>query len=163
MSVSLRACEPADAAAVNAVAVRAFEQYAQHYTDWPAFSKNLAHTAALASQAELIVAESLGQILGAVAYIGPSKPKNAFFDQQWAIMRMLVVDPAARGQGVGRMLAEYCIDRAVQDKAEVFALHTTPIMQVALGMYERMGFFFVREAPAIFGVPYGIYVKRLAA
>jgi len=36
-------------------------------------------------------------------------------------------------------------------------------MKIALPMYERMGFKFHSEASAIFGVPYGIYIKRLDA
>lgn len=75
---------------------------------------------------------------------------------------MLVVSPKARGAGVGRALAQECLARARRDKAEVFALHTSPIMTVALLMYERMGFRFLRDAPAIHGVPYGIYVKSLS-
>ena len=161
MSAVIREFRSKDASAVNAVAVAAFAQYAEHYSDWAAFSKNLSNTAALADHGELVVAESKGQVVGAVAYIGPTRPKSSFFEQGWPIMRMLVVSPSARGQGVGRMLAENCINRALRDDAEVFALHSTPIMQVAISMYKRMGFAYLREAPAILGVPYGIYIKRL--
>lgn len=163
MTVILSAFDPADTAAVNALAVAAFSQYQARYSDWPAFAKNLANTAALADHGEFIVAEAEGHIVGAVAYIGPNKPKSACFEQAWPIMRMLVVSPAARGRGVGRMLAQECIGRARRDKAEVFALHTTPMMEVALAMYQRMGFTFHCEAPMILGVPYGVYLKVLAA
>jgi ribosomal protein S18 acetylase RimI-like enzyme len=162
MSVVLRAFKPEDSSAVNGVAVAAFEQYAAHYSDWPALSRSLANTASLADHGELIVAEAEGQVIGTVAYIGPAKPKNAFFEQAWPIMRMLVVSPGARGRGVGRLLAQECIDRALKDDAPVFALHTTPLMEVALSMYTKMGFTFYREAPAILGVPYGVYLKALA-
>ena len=74
---------------------------------------------------------------------------------------MLVVDPAARGQGIGRQLTEECLRRAERDQASVIALHTTPIMTVALPMYQRMGFARVRDAPDILGVPYAVYVKAL--
>jgi ribosomal protein S18 acetylase RimI-like enzyme len=163
MLVTIRDFQPTDAPAVNVIAVAAFEQYAMHYSDWPAFSKNLANTSALADHGELIVAEAKGLVVGAVAYIPASRPKSSFFEQHWPIMRLLVVSPSARGQGIGRLLAQECINRATRDKAEVFALHTTSIMQVALSMYERMGFTFLRSAPAILGVSYGIYTKRLVA
>jgi GNAT superfamily N-acetyltransferase len=55
----------------------------------------------LAAAGELIIAEAGGTLLGAVAYIGPERLKAPFFDPQWPIIRMLVVDPAARGKGVG--------------------------------------------------------------
>jgi ribosomal protein S18 acetylase RimI-like enzyme len=106
--------------------------------------------------------EDLVSAAWAVAYIGPNKPKSSFFDPEWPIMRMLVVSPLARRGGVGRALAQECIDRARRDDASVFALHTASIMKVAQAMYERMGFVFLREAPEIFGVPYAIYIKRLA-
>jgi ribosomal protein S18 acetylase RimI-like enzyme len=75
---------------------------------------------------------------------------------------MLVVRPEYRGRGIGRGLTEECVRRARRDGAPLIALHTTPIMAVALPMYERMGFEFLRAAPDRSGVPYGIYVKHLA-
>ena len=73
---------------------------------------------------------------------------------------MPVVDPDARGLGAGRALTEACVARARRDRAPEIALHTSPIMTVALPMYLRMGFVRVRDAPPLFGVPYAIYVKR---
>ena len=103
-----------------------------------------------------------GQIVGAVAYVGPQQPKPAFFEPAWPIIRMLVVDPSARSKGIGRQLTEECLRRAERDRSGVIALHTTPIMTVALPMYLRMGFTRVRDAPDILGVPYAVYVKALA-
>jgi ribosomal protein S18 acetylase RimI-like enzyme len=75
---------------------------------------------------------------------------------------MLVVDPAQRGKGVGRALTDECLRRARRDGASVIALHTSPIMTVALSMYLRMGFERLRDAPPIYGVPYAVYLKALA-
>ncbi len=162
MGFRLRDFSAADTAKVNAVALSAFAQYQQDYADWPAFRARIADMAALAGSGELIVAEdAAGSILGAVAYIGPHRPKSEFFDPEWPIMRMLVVSPAARGLGVGRAFATECLARATRDQASVFALHTSEVMAVALSMYRRMGFVFLRDAPAISGVPYGIYIKTL--
>ena len=162
MRYFLREFTGADAEAVNGVALAAFAQYSGAYADWPAFSAHIGGMASLAKDGEIIVADSGLGIVGAVAYIGPHKPKSAIFDPSWPIMRMLVVAPAARGFGAGRTLAEECIARARRDQAPLFALHTSSIMQVALLMYERMGFTFLRAASPIFGVPYGIYVKQLS-
>ena len=68
---------------------------------------------------------------------------------------MLVVDPAARGAGVGRALTDACINGARRDGSDVIALHTSPIMTVALPMYLRMGFRLV-HAPLLYGVPYAV-------
>jgi ribosomal protein S18 acetylase RimI-like enzyme len=158
---SIRDFTADDAAAVNAVALAAFEQYRGEYEDWPAFSAFVGSMADLAEGGELIVALSDGRIAGAVAYFGPRATKPALFDPAWPVIRMLVVDPAARGRGLGRMLTEECIRRARRDGADGIALHTSQIMQVALAMYLRLGFVPLRDSAPIFGVPYRIYLKRL--
>ncbi|WFU76085.1 GNAT family N-acetyltransferase [Bradyrhizobium sp. CB2312] len=157
----LRDYQPADADKVVRVALAAFAEFEPHFSDWPLFNANVAKMPRLAQTGEIIVAEDAGRIVGAVAYIGPKATKPAFFDPRWPVIRMLVVDPLARGKGVGRQLTEECLRRAERDQAQVIALHTTPIMTVALSMYLRMGFVKTGEAPDILGVPYAVYVKAL--
>lgn len=157
----LRDYLPSDAEQVNALAVTAFEQYQHAYEDWPTFRTRLAAMSSLAEAGEIIVAERDKQIIGAVAYVGPGKEKSAFFQPEWPIMRMLVVAPVARGLDVGKSLAEACLERAQRDGANVFALHTSELMQVALPMYLRMGFKWHCAAPAIHGVRYDVYLKLL--
>ena len=159
----LRDFDAADGAHVDALGVAAFEQYRDAYADWPAFRARIAAMSSLAAAGEIIVAVRDGRIVGAVAYIGPGRPKPDFFQPEWPIMRMLVVAPEVRGQGAGRALAQECIRRARRDGATMFALHTSELMQVALPMYERMGFRRSAEAPDIHGVKYGIFVKPLDA
>jgi len=74
---------------------------------------------------------------------------------------MLVVDPAFRGKGIGQALSDACIARARRDGAPIIALHTSPIMSVALPMYLKMGFTKAYDAPPIFGVAYAVYTKAL--
>lgn len=159
--LELRDYAPADASQVDALGLAAFEAYRDAYADWPAFRALIATMSALAQTGEIIVAQSDGKIAGAVAYIGPGKPKATMFQADWPIMRMLVVAPEAQGQGIGHALAHECIRRARRDGATVFALHTSELMRVALPMYERMGFQRKGDAPTIHGVKYGIYVKEL--
>ena len=150
-----------DAGAIVRVALVAFAEFEQHYSDWPLFTSHVAKMPELSKTGEIIVAENGGHIVGVVAYVGPQAPKPAFFEPAWPIIRMLVVDPAARGKGIGRQLTEECLRRAERDQADVIALHTTPIMTVALPMYLRMGFVRIGEAPDILGVPYAVYAKSL--
>lgn len=157
----LRDFRPADTDAVNALGLSAFEQFSDQYNDWPTFRAKIATMASLAEAGQVIVATAGSTIVGAVAYLGPETPKSEFFPQSWAVMRMLVVCPASRGRGIGRALANACVDKAKRDHTEVFGLHTSSIMSAALPMYLSMGFEFVREAPTIHGVAYGIYAKRL--
>jgi ribosomal protein S18 acetylase RimI-like enzyme len=57
-----------------------------------------------------------------------------------ANIRMLGVDPAARGRGAGRALVEACVRRAREDGKHAVTLHTTEAMTVAQNLYTSMGF-----------------------
>jgi GNAT superfamily N-acetyltransferase len=147
---------------VNDVALAAFAQYQGVYSDWETLMRGVGAMAALAKHGELLVADVDGAVVGAVAYFGPgTTPRADFFEPEWPIIRMLVVDPAARGTGIGRQLTEACIDRARRDGARLIALHTSPAMVVALAMYLKMGFVLERRVPDRFGVTYGVYVLHL--
>jgi ribosomal protein S18 acetylase RimI-like enzyme len=134
--VRIRPFSTADAEAVNALALAAFAQYEGVYSDWEALTRGVGAMAGLAGQGEIIVAGEGGGIVGAVAYFAPgTSPRADFFEPEWPIIRMLVVAPAARGQGVGRRLTEECVARARRDGAAVIALHTSPAMAAALALY----------------------------
>jgi ribosomal protein S18 acetylase RimI-like enzyme len=159
----VRAYAEADREAVNAVACAAFAQYAGDYEDWPSFIEGIARMAELAANADLLVAEQDGAVIGAVAHVGPGRPRAAFFPDEWSVIRMLVVDPARRGQGAGRALVAGCLRLARDAGAPFVGLHTSPIMASALRMYEAIGFVRDRDLPPIRGVPYGRYVLPSAA
>ena len=159
--IRIRDYESSDAEDLNRIAIAAFGQFRDHYQDWPAMRAGLSKTSDLSVSGEVIIAELHHETVGAVAYFGPNRPKATFFDQSWPIIRMLVVDPAFRGKGIGRALTDECIARAGRDGSPVIALHTSPIMTVALPMYLRMGFVRAHDAPPIFGVPYAVYTKAL--
>ena len=159
--IRLRDYQSADAENLNRIAVSAFDQFQDHYSDWPAMRAGLSKTSDLGVSGEVIIAELQGTFAGAVAYFGPNSEKAALFDQRWPIIRMLVVDPAFRGKGIGRALSNACIARARRDGSPIIALHTSPIMSVALPMYLKMGFVKAYDAPPIFGVAYAVYTKAL--
>ena len=160
-AIRLRDYQDADAEDLNRIAVSAFDQFRDYYDDWPAMRARLSQTSALGASGEVIIAELQSKFAGAVGYFGPNSQKAAFFDSRWPIIRMLVVDPAFRGKGIGRALSEACIAKARRDKAPLIALHTSPIMSVALPMYLKMGFVKAYDAPPIFGVAYAVYTKAL--
>ncbi|MDR3511871.1 MAG: GNAT family N-acetyltransferase [Caulobacteraceae bacterium] len=159
--VTVRDARPDDAEAINQVALAAFAQYRDRYDDWPRFSRGLGAMSTLARTAALLVAERDGAVVGAVGYVAPHAPKPDFFEPARPVIRMLVVDPAARGAGAGRRLTEACVEMARRDGAPVIALHTSPIQSVALAMYLRMGFEHRYPVEPIFGVAYAVYVKPL--
>jgi len=157
----LREFRESDAQEINRLAVTAFEEFGSNYSDWPALAASYARMSDLAKGGEIVVAEIAGNIAGAVAYIPPHQGKPRYFDQAWPVIRTLVVDPKRRGAGVGRALTQQCIERARRDGSPVIALHTSAIMKVALAMYLRMGFEWHHDAPAVYGVPFAVYLKKL--
>ena len=117
---------------------------------------------------ELLVAERAGAIVGCVSYYPPggevSYPSESFSEpwpRDWSAIRLLAVDPAARGAGVGRLLTDVCIARSREQGAAGVGLHTTAFMKVAQALYERMGFtrspaYDFRPAPTILVEAYGL-------
>lgn len=158
----IRGYLPADRDAVNAVALAAFAQYAGDYDDWPGFCAGIARTADLAADGDLLVAERGGRVAGAVVHVGPGRPRSAIYPDDWSVLRMLVVDPAARGGGIGRALVAAALERAARAGAPAVGLHTSPIMATALRLYESIGFVREHDLAPIRGVPYARYVLPCA-
>lgn len=162
MTLRIRAYLEADREAVNAVARAAFAQYASDYEDWPGFIEGIGRMADLSKDADVLVAEQDGVIVGAVAHVGPDRPRAAFFPDAWSVIRMLVVDPQRRGQGAGRALVAGCLRHALEAGAPAVGLHTSPVMASALRMYEAIGFVRDQDLAPIRGVPYGRYALPAA-
>jgi GNAT superfamily N-acetyltransferase len=105
---------------------------------WARYLAEMADAAARAAQGVLLVAVEDGRVVGTVTlYLQPGsmqwRPEDAMF-------RLLAVDPAARGRGVGHALFQACLDRARAAGKRRMALHTTEWMARARAMYERAGF-----------------------
>jgi predicted N-acetyltransferase YhbS len=161
MTALIREFRTGDAAAVSRVVLSAWDQYRGVFSNWAHVEAIFANAASLAAKAELLVAEKDGSIVGCVAYVGPGREREPMFDPTWSIIRMLSVDPAVRGEGIGRQLSETCIERARRDGAKVVGLHTSPVMSVALPLYLRLGFVHCRDIPDRNGVPYTVYTLTL--
>jgi ribosomal protein S18 acetylase RimI-like enzyme len=159
--IRIRDILPEDEVTVNRVSLSAYREFNGMCTDWPSFERMVANVASFASESEIIVALVDGSICGVVAYLAPGVSKRKTFPVEWAVIRRLGVKPEARGKGIGRLLTEECICRALRDDADAIALYTNPVMEVALGMYLRMGFVKDKTIPDVFPLPSGRYVKRL--
>jgi GNAT superfamily N-acetyltransferase len=134
-----------EVAAAGRVTVAANAEFAPTDPDspfqasWARYLKEMADAAGRAAEAQLLVAvDDDGRVLGTVTlYLAPGsmqwRPEDAMF-------RLLAVDPAARGRGVGRALMLECLARARAAGKRRMALHTTAWMTTAKGMYERAGF-----------------------
>lgn len=137
--------------AIREMTLIAYEEYAVVVPPpvWQGYRRQL-----LASldqeEPEHIVAERNGVIVGSVLLYPPAA--NAYVAVAGTTesvtcpeVRLLAVLPAERGQGVATALMAECERRARRTGATALGLHTTDIMQVAMRMYERMGFVRVPE------------------
>ncbi len=96
-------------------------------------------------ETELLVAIAPdGSIVGAVIYFGDMQyygsGGTATFEKNACGFRLLAVDPAFRGRGIGKKLSLACIEKARKSQRAQLIIHTTEAMQTAWKMYEKLGF-----------------------
>jgi ribosomal protein S18 acetylase RimI-like enzyme len=89
----------------------------------------------------VVAVDDAGRLLGTVIYAGPGSPyAETASGTGEAGFRMLVVDPAARGQGVGEALVGWCAEHARAQGVRVLRLSTQSGMTAAGRLYRRLGF-----------------------
>ena len=105
------------------------------------YAGELADVAGRAERAELLVArDAEGRILGSVALVLAGTFGNVTASDDEAAFRMLVVDPAAQGRGIGELLVTTCLERARAAGKQRMVLSTDTRMTAAQRLYRRLGF-----------------------
>lgn len=142
----IRRARPTETDAVARLLVGAFAELQRGFywpDGWDSYLRGVADIEGRQDRSQLWVAELGGRVVGSVDYYPPGNARYhpaVTFPASWAAFRCLAVDPERRGAGVGRALVEHLIVLARRDQATHLVLHSIPLMAVAVGLYERMGF-----------------------
>jgi len=142
--LKIRNARSEDRDAARKITLAAFQQYAAFMPPprWEGYRENILATLTDVGLAQHIVAEKEGVILGSVLLYPPGTAFSTPDEGPLTCpeVRLLAVAPEARGQGIGTALMKEGIRRARRLGAACLNLHTTDMMQVAMRMYERLGF-----------------------
>ncbi len=138
--LKVRAVRDEDLEAVGALTVAAFRGVAGPGLS-DAYAVELADVAGRSSSSIVLVAVLGGEVVGAVTYVSdPASPMAEMLRPGEAGIRMLAVDPRARGVGAGSALVAACVERVRATERVAIALFSTEAMAAAHRLYLRAGF-----------------------
>ncbi|MEU2879113.1 GNAT family N-acetyltransferase [Streptomyces sp. NPDC007070] len=142
MDIVVRRAEPAEYEVVGEITAQAYlRDGLLDFGEDDEYLGELRDVARRAAAAEVLVAVRDGDVLGGVAFVPSGGPMADIAGPGEAEIRMLAVDHAARGRGVGEALVRACADRARATEGCVrLILSTQPAMHAAHRLYERLGF-----------------------
>lgn len=125
---------------VGRIAVDAYRADGQLH-DESEYEVALRDAAGRARDSSVLVAVDGGRVVGAVAVCAPGSRLAEISREGELEFRMLSVDPAAQGRGVGRALVAACIDRARALECRAVVICTrSDVADRARRMYRRLGF-----------------------
>lgn len=141
-TLEIRPARPAELDEVGRLLVESFSAYAAALTPAVAatYLAEVAEVDRRVAVAEVLVATCEGVVVGSVTFVPDAGDDDHPWPEGGSVLRLLAVAPPWRGRGVGRLLVDACIRRALVRERRFLALHTAPFMQAATHLYERMGF-----------------------
>ena len=144
----IRPVRPDEFVALGELTVAAYHSLPTEMPHQQIYDEQLRDVATRAATSCVLVAiGAAGELLGGVTYVsGPEDPYSEELSEGEAGIRMLAVEPARHGRGVGRALTQACIELASAASRRRLVLHTGDQMAAAKHLYESIGF---RREPAI--------------
>ena len=143
MTITVRLAHPSEYVAIGALTVAAYEALEKNDSATHLeYMAEIANVAKRAAQADVIVAvDDNGTVLGSATLVLDTNSEMAEWDEDGtAGFRMLAVALDAQGQGVGRLLTDYCIDTARTAGKTAILIHSRDIMKSARHIYSGYGF-----------------------
>ncbi|SOD93413.1 GNAT family N-acetyltransferase [Blastococcus haudaquaticus] len=160
-ALSVQAAAPGDHGAIAELTVRVYVDGGLASAD---YATELADVAGRADRSDLLVVRDQDhRVVGSVALVLAGDFGEITRSDDEAAFRMLVVDPAARGRGIGELLVTTCLDRARAAGKRRMVLSTDPRMTAAHRLYGRLGFTRLpeRDWSPVPGVDLLVYAREL--
>jgi ribosomal protein S18 acetylase RimI-like enzyme len=139
--LEIRQATAAEFPALGELCVAAYEPFVAGDHVYIAELRDVARRAA---DAELLVAADDGRPLGTVTFVPDGGPLGEIATPDEAEFRMLAVDPATRGRGIGTELLRRVLEESRSRGRAGVVCSSLPEMRAAHRVYERLGF---RRAP----------------
>jgi ribosomal protein S18 acetylase RimI-like enzyme len=138
--IVIRPATPHDYDAIGRLSVAAYDADGQLGPETN-YASVLADVATRASAGQVLVATGpAGEVLGSVLFVLPGSRYAELSKAGEAEFRMLAVDPAAQGRGVGQALVEACVARARAAQASALVICVRDFSAPAQRLYRRLGF-----------------------
>lgn len=140
--IEVRPAVAEDLAGVRRIVTASYAEFEPWLTaaNWARMSSNIAKVIEPGAPGLLRVAQLGDQLAGTVTYLPPGPKDYQRVPPEWAVIRVLGVDPVLRGRGVAKALTEDCLALARADRAPAVGLHTAEMMVAARALYEQAGF-----------------------
>ncbi|MCA1726324.1 MAG: GNAT family N-acetyltransferase [Actinobacteria bacterium] len=142
--MEVRVVRPQEYDEAGRVTAEAYREHvrAEWEDDWARYLVELADVRRRAPVSTVLVAVEDGRVLGCatVEYETPITKGEPPLPETEARLRMVAVDPWARGQGIGQALLDASLADARARGKSRMVLNTTDVMKAAQRLYERNGF-----------------------
>lgn len=160
--LTIRPADPADYDAVSDLTVVAYVG-GGYVADASGYVERLRDTATRAAQAEVVVAEWEGEIVGSVTIAEADSPFADVANPGELEFRMLAVAPSARGRGAGSALVRHVLDVAYDRGLAAVVISTEPQMVDARRIYDRNDFLHdpERDWEPVPGTPLTVLVREI--
>ena len=143
LDASIRPARNSELDEIAGLFAPALAPYRGGVQDWilDAYLADLVDVRPRFEEAEVLVAEHDGRIVGTIAFYPDVRLEGwSNLPAGWAGFRALAVAPRRRGTGIGQALVRRCIQRTREIGAETLGIHTISLLTDAVRLYQRLGF-----------------------